>query len=101
MTAKKTHTTICAVAGCGIKTATDFVFCVDHMHRAYPCGFEGCPNTIAAYNKSGYCYTHRWIPQKLKRIALTEERAVLKEKVKDTVADASKPIVKKPKKVQS
>ena len=65
----------CAVAGCARGTATVYPFCTDHMHRAYPCAVEGCGFMVAAYNKSGYCYDHRWVAQKVKRMARAAEAA--------------------------
>lgn len=85
----------CAVAGCARGTATVYPFCTDHMHRAYPCAVEGCGFMVAAYNKSGYCYDHRWVAQKVKRMAHANEA----EKMRATIKEAAKPIVTRKKKV--
>ena len=87
--------TTCAVAGCTRNTATVYSFCTDHMHRAYPCAVKDCGFMVAAYNKSGYCYDHRWVAQKVKRMARAEEA----EKMRATIKEAAKPIVTRKKKV--
>ena len=84
----------CAVAGCARGTATVYPFCTDHMHRAYPCAVEGCAFMVAAYNKSGYCYDHRWVAQKVKRMARADEA----EKMRAEAAAAPKTPVKRTRK---
>lgn len=89
------HSPICAVADCGKPSTSTYVFCVDHMHRAYPCAVQGCERPISAYNKSGYCYDHRWVAQKVARMKLADERDARLAKATEVVKKAAKPIVKR------
>ena len=63
----------CATNGCTDYAIEFHEFCHYHIHRAYPCAMEACPNMISDYNKSGYCYDHRWVAQKMRRLKRAEE----------------------------
>jgi hypothetical protein len=63
----------CLAIGCEDHAVRSYPFCTHHMHHAYVCAYDGCEKTIAAYNKSGYCYAHRWVPQKMARARRADE----------------------------
>lgn len=67
--ARKKVTEICTFPGCEKHQTKTYPYCAEHMHRANQCKFDDCERPIAAYNKSGYCYDHRWYAQKEARAA--------------------------------
>ena len=52
----------------GCQGKTEGSYCASCIAEVRMCAAEGCPGRLAPQNRRGYCYEHRYIAMKLKRL---------------------------------